>query len=85
MRTLTLCLWAIPYAARWTLSKLGIRIEIPASGIAVNKREEALQQFLAVGLLTVGLCLLSPPVGLAVGGVLGIVKLYNLWRITRNN
>lgn len=77
----SLALWAIPYAARWSLSKVGITVAIPAEGLPTNKVEAAFQQAIGVAAAAAGAALLDPTLGLIVGGVLAVVKVYNWIRI----
>lgn len=81
MRTLTLTLWAIPYACRWSLGHLGVNYTVPAAGIAANKREEALQQAIAVVAASLVVGAVDPQAGVLVFGILGMVKVYNWFRI----
>lgn len=81
MNYFTLALWAIPYAARWSLSQVGITYTVPASGIAANKTEEAYQQAIAVGAGAAALSVLSPAAAGVWLAVLVPVKVYNWLRI----
>lgn len=78
----SLALWAIPYAARWSLSKVGITVTIPAEGLPTNKVEAAFQQAIGVAAAAVAVAVfVDPTLGMIVGGVLGAIKVYNWIRI----